>query len=222
MAFLSVFDIIGPNMIGPSSSHTAGANKIAFLAEKIFGKKICKVEFTLYGSFAKTYKGHGSDYALVGGILGYGTDDIRIRNSFEYADKENISYSFIENHNRNDLHPNTVEIRMYDSNNFSMCIRGESLGGGKVRITKIDNVKVDFTGEYCAIIVIQKDKIGVVAHITNCLSKININIALMTLFREKKGDIAYTIVEIDGDIPYGIANAIKEDKNVMDVMVVRL
>lgn len=221
MAFISVFEVLGPNMVGPSSSHTAGASAIAYLAQKMLGEKVKSASFTLYGSFAKTYRGHGTDRALIGGIMGYETDDTRIRKSFEIADRLGISYQFIENHEDTDVYPNTVEIAMTGENGRQMTVRGESIGGGKVRIVGINGVEVDFSGEYSAVIVIQQDKPGVVAHITKCISDRKINIAFMRLFREAKGHTAYTIVESDGNLPQEIADEIKQNEFVRDVMIVQ-
>ena len=221
MSFISVFDVLGPNMIGPSSSHTAGACVIAFLAHKMLNPPIKKVEFILYGSFAKTYRGHGTDRALLGGIMGFSTDDIRIRDSFEIAKERGLEYIFTANEEETEVHPNTVDIRMTNAAGQVMTVRGESLGGGKVRIVRINKVKVDFTGEYSAIIVIHQDKPGVVAHITKCLSDRNVNIAFMRLFREAKGHTAYTIVESDDRLPVDVAERLKENQNVQDVMIVQ-
>ena len=178
MSFISVFDVMGPNMIGPSSSHTAGAARIAYLAQKMINGPLAKVEFILYGSFARTYHGHGTDRALLGGIMGFSTDDMRIRNSFEIATENGLKYSFTPNEEETDIHPNTVDIIMTNTAGQEMTIRGESLGGGKVHITQINHVEVDFTGEYSAIIVVQKDVPGVVAWITSCLSDRRVNIAM--------------------------------------------
>lgn len=221
MSFISVFDVLGPNMIGPSSSHTAGACVIAFLAHKMIAGSLKKVEFTLYGSFAKTYRGHGTDRALLGGIMGFSTDDTRIRDSFRIARERGLEFSFTVNTEETELHPNTVDIHMVSEAGQIMSVRGESLGGGKVRIVRINQVEVDFTGEYSAIIVIHQDKPGVVAHITRCLSDRNVNIAFMRLFRESKGHTAYTIVESDDRLPVDVAERFKENRNVQDVMVVQ-
>lgn len=222
MAFISVFDVLGPNMIGPSSSHTAGAAVIAYLAQKMINGPLTKVDFTLYGSFAKTYRGHGTDRALLGGIMGFSTDDMRIRDSFEIAEKNGLEFSFTANEVETDIHPNTVDIRMENAAGQQMTIRGESLGGGKVQIVRINQVKVMFTGEYSAAIVIHQDKPGVVAHITKCLSDRNVNIAFMRLFREKKGHTAYCIVESDGNLPDDVADKLRENPNVRDVMIVQV
>ena len=221
MSFISVFDVLGPNMVGPSSSHTAGACAIAYLAQKMKTGILRQVTFTLYGSFAKTYRGHGTDRALLGGIMGFATDDIRIRDSFEIAKEHGIDYHFIINEAETDLHPNTVDIQMTDENGNVMNVRGESLGGGKVRIVRINQVRVDFTGEYNAVIIIQQDKPGVAAHITKCLGDRNVNIAYMRIFRESKGEKAYTIVESDQTLPDDLPKQIKTNSNVMAVMLIQ-
>ena len=221
MAFISVFDVLGPNMIGPSSSHTAGAAVIAYLAQKMIAPPLTSVTFTLYGSFAKTYQGHGTDRALLGGIMGFATDDPRIPDSFEIATERGIAYQFVPNHTETDVHPNTVDIRMENAAGQVMTVRGESIGGGKVRIVGLNGVHVDFSGEYSSIVVVQKDRPGVVAHITSVLSKRNVNIAFMRLFREGKGDTAYTIVESDDHLPEDIISELLENKNVHNVMLVQ-
>ena len=220
MSYISVFDVLGPNMIGPSSSHTAGAAVIAFLAQKMIAPPLKKVNFTLYGSFSKTYHGHGTDRALLGGIMGFGTDDIRIRQSFQIAAERGLVYSFTPCEAKTDVHPNTVDIRMENACGQVMTVRGESLGGGKVRISRINGVSVDFAGDYSTVIVVQQDVPGVVAHITKVLSDSNVNIAFMRLFRESKGHTAYTIVESDGPFPEGIAGPLRNNPHVQDVMIV--
>ncbi|MBT9777274.1 L-serine ammonia-lyase, iron-sulfur-dependent, subunit beta [Clostridium sp. MCC353] len=222
MAFISAFDVLGPNMIGPSSSHTAGAVAISLLAQKMINGPVKKADFILYGSFAKTYKGHGTDRALLGGIMGFETDDIRIRNSFAIADEIGLGYTFTTNEREKEVHPNTVDIRLENEKGDVLTVRGESLGGGKVRITRINQVEVDFTGEYSAVIVIHQDKPGVVAHITKCLSDCNVNIAFMKLFREDKGATAYSIVESDERLPLEVIAHIRENPNVHDTMLVQI
>ena len=222
MSFISAFDVMGPNMIGPSSSHTAGAARIGFLAQKMINGPLCRVDFTLYGSFARTYKGHGTDRALLGGIMGFGTDDMRIRNSFAIAREKGLEFNFIPNETETELHPNTVDIHMVNTDSQEMTVRGESLGGGKVRISQINHVPVDFSCEYSAVIVIHQDTPGVVAYITKCLSDRNVNIAVMRLFRESKDEIAYTIVESDGQLPEEISSAISQYPHFHNVMFVQM
>ena len=221
MAFISVFDVLGPNMIGPSSSHTAGAEIIAFLAQKMIAPPLKRADFTLYGSFAKTYHGHGTDRALLGGIMGFSADDTRIRDSFAIATDRGLGYSFTPNEVETDIHPNTVDIRMENAAGQVMTVRGESLGGGKMHIVRINGVRVDFSGEYASVVVIQQDKPGVVAHLTKVLSDRNVNIAFMRLFREGKGDTAYSIIESDGTLPEGIDEELRANPYIQDVMIVQ-
>ena len=221
MPFISVFDVLGPNMIGPSSSHTAGACVIAFLARKMLGGKPKKVEFILYGSFAKTYKGHGTDRALLGGLMGFGTDDVRIRDSFNIAKERGIEYKFTPNSEVTDIHPNTVDVCMEDEEGRSVTVRGESLGGGKVRIVKIGEVDIDFSGEYSALVLVHKDRPGVIAYTTKILCEHNINIAFMKLYRESKGNRAYTIIESDESIPKNVKDDLYKNEYISQVMIVQ-
>ncbi|MDE6956625.1 MAG: L-serine ammonia-lyase, iron-sulfur-dependent subunit beta [Lachnospiraceae bacterium] len=222
MNFLSIFDVIGPNMIGPSSSHTAGACAISLLAKKMFRDDIQKVTFTLYGSFSKTYKGHGTDKALLGGILGFGTDDERIRDAFEFAKEHGLDYTFIIDEKTVMNHPNTADIFMEDGHGKELFIRGESIGGGKMKIVRINNIDVDFTGEYSTLIVQQIDKPGVIAHITKCFAKHEVNIAFLRLFREDKGAKAFTIVESDETIPEHILDEIRENEHIRELMLIQV
>lgn len=222
MNYISIFDIIGPNMIGPSSSHTAGAASMAFLAGKLFHKEPVKVTFTLYGSFAKTYHGHGTDKALLGGVLGFHPDDVRIRDAFSIALERNLIYKFQIDHETVAAHPNTADILLEAADGEKLFVRGVSVGGGKVKIVKINSIDVEFTGEYSTLIVKQYDRPGVVAHISSCLSHQNINIAFMRLFRESKGTTAYTIIESDERIPETIVAELLQHKSVLDTIVIQL
>lgn len=222
MSFISIFDVLGPNMVGPSSSHTAGACSIALLAGKMLGEPVKKAEFVLYGSFAKTYRGHGTDRALIGGIMGFSTDDSRIPRAFELAEEWGIQWTFTTNEIETEVHPNTADIRLTGISGKEVSLRGESVGGGKIRIARINDIEVDFTGEYNTLIVVHRDCIGMAAHITSCLSEGKVNIAFMKLFREARGDRAYSIVEFDGDLPEATRQQIAEKQDVEQVMVVRV
>lgn len=223
MTGISLFEVIGPNMVGPSSSHTAGAASMALLARKLFPGTIRQVQFTLYGSFARTYRGHGTDRALLGGIMGFETDDLRIRDSLELAKKAGIAYSFSKAEEEpDDIHPNTADMDIQGTNGERLFVRGVSLGGGKVKIVKLNQIEVDFTGEYSTLIVSQTDKPGIVAHITKILSEEGVNIAFMRLFREEKGAAAFTIVESDEKIPKEVLEKIRENPLVSDIMLVQL
>ena len=222
MAFISLFEVIGPNMVGPSSSHTAGAVSMALLARKLFPAEIKKVEFTLYGSFAKTYRGHGTDRALLGGIMGFETDDLRIRDSLSIAKERNLDYHFSIGQDTGEEHPNTADIDMTGVNGERLFVRGVSIGGGKVKIVRLNQIDVDFTGEYSTLIISQTDRPGVVAHITKVLSEREVNIAFMRLFREEKGAKAFTVVESDERIPDEVVEQIRENPLVSDDMLVQI
>lgn len=217
---ISIFDIIGPNMIGPSSSHTAGALRIAHLAGKLAPSKILSVTFTLYGSFAWTYKGHGTDRALVGGILGFLPDDERIRDSFEIAKKQGLEYKFIENTVEKDLHPNTVDILLHCEQNTIISLRGESIGGGNALIRRLNGIDISLTGAYPTIIVHHRDQKGVLAYITTVCSGIDLNIAFMKVYRKAKGDSAYAIIEVDSDINPSITGVLRCHEAIIDATIV--
>lgn len=219
----SLFDVIGPIMIGPSSSHTAGALRISLILKHILKeRKVVEAQFTLYGSFAKTYRGHGTDKALVAGILGYNMDDIRIKEAFECAKKEGLKFSFKEDTSPNDFHPNSVRINAICQDGFEMNIVGESIGGGLCVIRQINGIDVKLTGELTTILIFQNDKTGVLSYITSCLSNYNINIAFARLYRENKGEKAYTIIETDDIIPDGAIESIKNGNNINNAIVIEV
>ncbi|WP_317367112.1 L-serine ammonia-lyase, iron-sulfur-dependent subunit beta [uncultured Tyzzerella sp.] len=221
MAFLSIFDVVGPNMVGPSSSHTAGAAAISLIAKKMFGKKISNVKFILYGSFAKTYKGHGTDKALLGGSLGFVSDDLRIRDSFNIAKELGVNYYFEESSIELD-HPNIVDVCMESKSGDKMIVRGVSIGGGKVKIVAIDGTSVEFFGEYPTLIIDHLDKKGVIAFISNCLQDTNTNIAFMKVYRDDKGEKAHSIIECDDKINENIINILKQNENIINVMLLQI
>ena len=220
MKEISIFDVIGPNMIGPSSSHTAGAVRIALLVRKLIQGEIREVKFILYGSFAQTYKGHGTDKALVAGILGMDTEDERIKDAFTYAKEAGLCYTFEPNTIKHTDHPNTVEVIVVDDKGETTSVVGASIGGGNVRIDQINGVDVEFTGEYCTMIIKQQDTPGVVAYITSSLSEYNINIAFMRLYREDKGAFAFTINETDEHIDERVQDKIREHASILSVRII--
>ena len=186
MSNISIFDVMGPNMIGPSSSHTAGALRIALLASNLAKGNVAHVTFILYGSFARTYHGHGTDRALVGGILGYTTDDERIRDSFEYAKKAGITYEFVEDFTNKDVHPNTVDIELTCKNGQVITMRGVSIGGGNAVIQRLNGIEIDMNGASPTVIVKHWDRKGVLAYITKVISDADLNIGALKLYREGK------------------------------------
>lgn len=220
MKELSVFDIIGPNMIGPSSSHTAGALKIAKVAYQLAPKVIQKVTFVLYGSFAKTYRGHGTDRALVAGLLGMNEEDERIKEAFSYAKERGLNYSFCMNECEHIKHPNTVDIIMEDPKGNTISVTGSSIGGGAISIDKVNGMEVYFNGEYHTLLISHQDQPGIVGHITNCLGNWKINIAYMRVYRENKGKMASTIVETDEHICEEVIEAITNHEAVQYARII--
>ena len=199
--YIGLFDVIGPIMVGPSSSHTSGAATIAWMTRQIFTGKPVSADITFYRSFADTFRGHGTDRAVVGGLLGFRSDDERIRNAFELAKEAGLAVNIKADRDAETPHPNTVDILLVGDDGHTLFVRGESLGGGRVRITRLNNIDVEFTGEYSTLIVDHLDKTGTLAFITSVLAKHKINIAFMKLFREDRGQKAVTVIESDDYIP---------------------
>ncbi|MBR0399705.1 MAG: L-serine ammonia-lyase, iron-sulfur-dependent subunit beta [Mogibacterium sp.] len=220
-SFISMFDVIGPVMVGPSSSHTSGAATIAWMARQIFTGNPEKVTFTLYGSFAETYLGHGTDRALIGGMLGYKSDDVRIRNAYEHAEEAGMQVEFIVDKETAVSHPNTVDIVMTEADH-TLLIRGESVGGGRVRIKRMNNIDVDFTGEYSTIIISHLDRMGTVAFITTFMADHDINIATLKLFREEKGKKAVTVIETDDYISEELKEMYLKHKYITSVDLIEI
>lgn len=192
----SVFDMIGPVMIGPSSSHTAGVVKIGKVAHKMIGGYPEEVEIVFYNSFARTYEGHGSDRAILAGLLGFGTDDIRIKNSADLAKEKGIKYAFKPVGNASTVHPNTVKLLMKKDGRNHVVV-GESRGGGVIRIKEVNGFDANFTSGLHTMIIEADDTKGSIAFITDILSHDNCNIATMTVSRKGKNDLACLILEMD-------------------------
>ena len=220
--YIGIFEVMGPPMIGPSSSHTSGAATIAWMARQIFSGVPVKATFTLYGSFAETYKGHGTDRALIGGVLGYRSNDDRIRDAYKYASEEGLSVNFVVDRETEVSHPNTVDIVMESADGHSLLIRGESVGGGRVRIKRMNNIDVDFTGEFSTMIVGHLNITGTIAFITTCLAEGQVNIANLRSFREADGKSAFTVIETEGFISDEIQSKIKEYNTVKSVDMIEL
>lgn len=202
-----VFDILGPIMIGPSSSHTAGAARLGKIGREIADKSFNGVTFYLHGSFAKTYKGHGTDRALVAGILGMEPSDERIKDSLNIAKEKGINIEFIET----DLgyeHPNTVKIIFHYEDKEDFFLIGSSIGGGNILITNLNGDEIQFSGNYPTILIRYKDQKGSISRISSILSSEDINIATMKVTRERK--IATMVIEIDSPIEDFVINKIAE------------
>lgn len=204
---MNIFDIIGPVMIGPSSSHTAGAARIGQFAHNLLKKDAVKAEILFHGSFGKTYQGHGSDKAIVGGILGMNTDDIRIRDSLTLA-KECGLEVLITTGQLSGVHPNTAKVTLTSDEGDTVSVVGESVGGGNIRIVEIDGLKVSVTGHHDTLIVVHTDTPGVVASVTHCLSQHQVNVHNIHLSRETRGGTAILTIEVDGRLHPEFNNAI--------------
>lgn len=209
MRNFSVFDIIGPIMIGPSSSHTAGAARLAKVAAAIAGKQIKRVEFLLHGSFSETYKGHGTDKALAAGILNMEPWDEDLKNSFEIAAEKGIEIIFTPA-DLGDVHPNTVKFIITKDDGSISMVTGSSIGGGNILIFEIDGQAVEFTGERPTLLTRHRDLPGVISKISSILYEENINIANMRVYRNEKGKMATMALETDSIITEEAMSRIKD------------
>ncbi len=196
MEDFSVFDIIGPRMTGPSSSHTAGAVRLAHAARHIAGMDVAEAAFTLYGSFAETGRGHGTDKALIAGALGMEPDDERIKDAYRIAREQGVPVS-VAYSDEPPKHPNTARIEITGSNGQKTEVVGESVGGGNILITEINGLDVELSGEYPTLVIRHTDKPGVIAEVSHVLAQLNVNIAFMRVFRHGKGEDAYMTIETD-------------------------
>ena len=219
MSGMGVFDILGPIMIGPSSSHTAGAARLGKVARTIAGDEVVEVTFLLHGSFVKTYKGHGTDRALVAGIMGMDPSDDRLRDSLEIAKEKGIKITF-KDVDLGDYHPNTVKFLMKLKNGKECEIVGSSIGGGNIEINEINGNEVKFTGTYSTIITSHKDIPGTVAKVTNILYDSKVNIAFLTLGRSQKGKNATMTFEVDSEISNDLIEEIRKVEGIEKVILI--
>ncbi len=195
----SVFDMIGPVMIGPSSSHTAGVVRIARAAIRVLGSKPDEATITFYNSFARTYEGHGSDKAIIAGLLDYKTDDPRIKTSFDHAEEAGLSYTFKSIGNASTMHPNTIRLNLKKGDK-QVEVVGESKGGGVINIAEIDGFNADFSAGLHTLIIKAGDTKGSIASIALILSHDDCNIATMSVSRKGKNDIACLVIEMDSGL----------------------
>lgn len=218
---ISIFNVLGPVMIGPSSSHTAGAVRLALAARNIINKPFTKVTFGLYGSFAKTYKGHGTDIALVAGAMGLKTDDERIKRAFELAKKDHIVYDFYEIELEH-AHENTVVMTFTLKDGTKEEIIGASIGGGEILITKINGFRTELRMNSSTLLIRQQDKVGIINKITTVLSTYDINIGVMTVNRRSKGTEAYCIIETDSHLTDEIVEALRKVEHIKSVQAINV
>lgn len=192
----SIFDILGPVMVGPSSSHTAGAVRIGLVGRKLLGVRPLRARIYLHGSFAATGEGHGTDRGIVAGLLGMKPDDMRIPDSFRIAGEEGMEFQ-IEKKELRDAHPNTALMILEAEGRPQMKVQACSIGGGRIQVTRLGNMDVNFSAETNTLIVYNMDQPGCVADVAHVLSRKKVNIATMQLFRDKRGGYAVMVVETD-------------------------
>ena len=211
----SIFDILGPVMVGPSSSHTAGAARIGMVARQLFGRQPRKATVYLHGSFAATGKGHGTDRALIAGLLGMKPDDMRIPESFEVAKEEGMEFSIAEKEIK-EAHPNTAQVIMEAEGVNPMKVQAYSIGGGRIRVCKVDGIDVNFSGE-STLIIRNVDEPGMIKEVAAALSNAQINIATMQVFRDKRGGYAIMVVETDQTVPEDAMKELESKKGIIRV-----
>ena len=196
---INIFDMMGPVMVGPSSSHTAGAARIGNMGRTLLGEEVARADIGLYGSVAETGYGHGTDRALLAGLLGMKPDDLRIPNAYEEANRAGMAYSFRTVELR-DAHPNTALLELTGKSGKKLTLQASSIGGGAIVVNKIDGIDVNFTGDFNTLIVRNQDESGSVAAITSILSQVHINVANMSVNRHRRGGDALMVIETDQHI----------------------
>lgn len=217
MARIGLFDVVGPIMVGPSSSHTAGAVRLGLAARRILGADVTKAQITLHGSFAATYWGHRTDVALIAGLLGMSMDDERIPHALEIAQETGLEYSF-ESGDLGDVHPNAARIKA-ESTGDKVVIAGASVGGGRINIFEVNGFEVGFDGTYATLLTRHRDEPGVIAEVTKVLAIHGINIAFLDVSRKSRGSEALLLAETDDLIP---DLALQHVRRIPGVMVVRV
>jgi L-serine dehydratase len=224
---VGILDIFGPVMIGPSSSHTAGVARIAFLARKIFPYPLSRAKVTFYGSLARTYKGHGSDKAAVAGLLGIRPDDERLSYALDIAAREGLDIELIPEHDGPErYHPNTVVIELWseardaEGEPLYTRVRGASIGGGEIKLQSVNGFEADLDGGLEALLVLHRDEVGVIAIVSHILAANRFNIASVASHRKDKGDEALMVVEVDGQVPASIVAQIRELPAVREVVYI--
>lgn len=218
---MNVFDIIGPVMIGPSSSHTAGAARIGKTAALLLGSPAVKADILLHGSFAKTYKGHGTDKALVGGILKMDPSDPGIRTSLDRAKELGMEVT-IHTGTIDNAHPNTAFVTLTDKEGHEISVQGSSVGGGNIVINQVNGMEVQFTGQHTTLIVMHQDVPGTIARVTGLVAEHQANICNFRLNRKEKGGLAIMTIEMDSDFDQALVSQLRELPSVYNVILLKL
>ncbi|MEG0780349.1 MAG: L-serine ammonia-lyase, iron-sulfur-dependent subunit beta [Oscillospiraceae bacterium] len=197
---LDIFEILGPVMVGPSSSHTAGAVRIGNMARTLLGGVPKLADIGLHGSFAETGLGHGTDRALIAGLLGMKPDNMEIPHSFELAAEQGLRFQIHEIQLR-EAHPNTAVLELTHPDGHKLKMQACSTGGGRILVNKLDDIEVEFTGAYHTLVIRNRDDCGYLADVTTALSRAQVNIANMQLCRRNKGGAAMMVIETDQPVP---------------------
>ena len=213
---MDIFDILGPVMVGPSSSHTAGAVRIGLMARTLLGTEPVRANIHLHGSFAETGMGHGTDKALVAGLLGMKPDDLRIPVSFDVAKEQGLEFRF-DTRELRDAHPNTAVIEATNQEGKTLRIQASSLGGGRIEVNKLDGVDVSFSGAFNTLVIRNRDAHGVVASVTNILGQVHINGANMSVNRSKRGGDMLMVIETDQHLKPSLVEFLKELPGILSV-----
>lgn len=214
---MNIFDIMGPVMVGPSSSHTAGAARIGLMARRLLGEGTPQsAEITLYGSFAATGQGHGTDRALIAGLLGMKPDDERIAVSFDWATAAGMVYTF-KRAKLSAEHPNTARLDVLSKSGRMLSMVASSLGGGRITVTEMNGLRINFTGDLPTLIVQNVDQPGHVADVTTLLAHAGVNIATMHLYRNHPGGNAVMIIETDKSVPQNVIDKLSRTEGITRV-----
>ncbi|MHA1303158.1 MAG: L-serine ammonia-lyase, iron-sulfur-dependent subunit beta [Candidatus Heimdallarchaeaceae archaeon] len=221
MKYDSLFDVVGHVMVGPSSSHTAGACQISYIAQLLLGSQPKKCTIYLHGSFAETFKGHGTDRAIVAGLLGLKPDDERLRNSFEIAKERGLNYSFEKIDLGADYHPNSVLLKL-ENEEEKLEIIGSSIGGGNIIIKEINGLEAGFNGDVPTLITMHRDTPGMISKITKKISDYNLNIGSMKVSKNPRKKIAISWIELNDSIPQELGEAIEGIKGMLKVRVLNV
>ena len=217
---MNLFDIVGPVMSGPSSSHTAGAARIGRVARRLLGEDVAEARVGFCGSFARTWRGHGTDRAVVGGLMDVAADDARLRDSLDEAKRRGLSVTFEEIQLKG-AHPNTVRLRLRGVSGKRIEVTGASVGGGSIEIREIDGLSLRVTAQKHTLIIAHRDTPGIIARVSSLLAGAPVNIATMQVARSAAGGKAMTTMELDELPPDEIVAALKVMKGVESVTLLR-
>ncbi|MCD8131692.1 MAG: L-serine ammonia-lyase, iron-sulfur-dependent subunit beta [Lachnospiraceae bacterium] len=213
---MNLFDIVGPVMVGPSSSHTAGAAKIGNVARRLLNEDVAEAEILFHGSFLATGKGHGTDKALLAGLMGLAVDDPLIPCSFEIARQKGLKYRF-GGIDLGDAHPNSVKLLLTGISGKKLELTASSIGGGRIEVNEVDGLANSFSGDYPTLIIQNQDQPGLVAEITCVLAGFQINIATLQLYRSSRGGYAVTVIECDDEVPQDVVAELAHEEGIVKV-----